>query len=89
AGARPGGLLAQAIDQYQGYVEKTAGPVRRQEFTAGKVVFIFGLGPPIRLVDPAAGGVRRVDSFVAGLDDGFTITETSGRSRASSSISIR
>ncbi len=78
AGARPGGLLGQTIDQYQGYVEKTAGPVRRQEFTAGKVVFILGLGPSIALVDPVAGGARRVDSFVAGLDDGFTVTETTG-----------
>ncbi|MBN9528592.1 MAG: AraC family transcriptional regulator [Alphaproteobacteria bacterium] len=78
AGARPAGLLGQAIDHYQGYVEKTAGPVRRREFTAGKVVFIFGLGPSITLVDPVADGARRVDSFVAGLDDGFTITETTG-----------
>lgn len=78
ATARPCGPAGGAIEQYQGYVEKTAGPVRRQEFTAGKVVFILGLGPSINLVDPAGNGVRRVDSFVAGLDDGFTITETSG-----------
>lgn len=70
--------MAGAIAGYQGYVEKTAGPVRRQEFTAGKVVFIFGLGPSINLIDPRGGAVRRVDSFVAGIDDGFTITETSG-----------
>ncbi len=76
--ARPGGLLAPAIEQYQGYVEKTSGPLRRQEFTAGKVVFIFGLGPAINLIDPAENTIRRVDSFVAGLDDGFTITETTG-----------
>ncbi len=79
AASRPLGAMGQALEHYQGYAEKTPGPLRRQEFTAGKVVFILGLGPSIGLVDPAGHATpRRVDSFVAGIDDGFTITETSG-----------
>ncbi len=79
ASAAPGGAFARAIAHYQGYAEITDRPVRRQEFTAGKIVFIVGLGPSIHLSDPAGRMVgRRVDSFVAGLDDGFTITESSG-----------
>ncbi len=79
AAAGPTGAFARAAARYQGYAEITDGPVRRQEFTAGKIVFILGLGPSIHLSDPSGRMVRRrVDSFVAGLDDGFTITESGG-----------
>lgn len=66
---------------YCGYVERSAQPFRRREVATGWVSLIISFGEPIDLVAMTGmpPGPRRLTSFVAGLHDGFTITEYVGR----------
>src|SRR5262249_9031330 len=43
-----------------------------------QIVVIFELGPPIRVFDGNGRAARYKDGFVAGVDDGFTVTEHDG-----------
>ena len=72
--------LAAYVREYCGYVERTPAPARRREMPAAQVVLIIDFGPTLRLLD--RDGTRVVaqhpGGFVAGIDDGFTVTETAG-----------
>jgi AraC-like DNA-binding protein len=70
--------LIPYVREYCGYREQTAGPVRRREMPAAQVVMILDFGPTLRLVDAAEKLVAHAGGFVAGIDDGFTVTETPG-----------
>jgi len=64
---------------YSGYVERSVLPLRRREVANGSVVLIISFGEPIDVQlssDPEPG---RYTSFVAGLHDGFAVTEHGGR----------
>ncbi|WP_163864668.1 AraC family transcriptional regulator [Myxococcus eversor] len=76
----PDARLREYVHNYCGYHESTPGPVRRRELPAPQVVLIIDFGPPLRIVDPRTGRPlgRHPVGFVAGLDDGYSITETSG-----------
>ncbi|NTX17559.1 AraC family transcriptional regulator [Myxococcus sp. CA056] len=76
----PDARLREHVHDYCGYRESTPGPVRRRELPAPQVVLIIDFGPPLRIVDPRTGRPlgRHPVGFVAGLDDGYSITETAG-----------
>lgn len=84
ASGRPNLHLRSVVRDYEGYVETAPQPVRRRELPGAQVVVIVNLGPPYRLLDPAtpedhARAVEHKGGFVAGLDDSFAITESTGR----------
>jgi AraC-like DNA-binding protein len=72
--------LAPHVREYCGYREQTAGPRRRREMPAAQVVLIIDFGPTLRLLDSSGAGVaaQHPGGFLAGIDDGITLTETSG-----------
>lgn len=72
--------LATYVREYCGYSERTALPVRRREMPAAQLVLIIDFGPTLRLLDATGSRVaaRHAGGFVAGIDDGFTVTETDG-----------
>ncbi len=74
-GRAPDARLRGDVRSYTGYVEHAAGPMRRLEAPIAAIVMIISLGPSL-LVDSV-----RHRSFVAGLDDGVTVTEFSGEQR--------
>ncbi|MCP3164091.1 AraC family transcriptional regulator [Myxococcus qinghaiensis] len=76
----PDARLREHVHNYCGYRESTPGPVRRRELPAPQVVLIIDFGPPLRIVDPRTGRPlgRHPVGFVAGLDDTYSVTETSG-----------
>jgi AraC-like DNA-binding protein len=76
---RPHPRLRGDVLGYTGYVEQTRLTMRRREVPFAGVPMIISFGPSIRLAGPGAPPAwSRYDSFVAGLDDGFTLTEYSG-----------
>jgi AraC-like DNA-binding protein len=79
--AAPG--LQPYIRHYTGYAERTSVPTRQREPASTGVVLIFGLGPELRLLDPADPTrlAERFGSFVAGPDDACTMTEHDGEMR--------
>lgn len=72
--------LLPYIERYCGYDQRTAGPMRQREPLSTGVVLILGMGPELRLVDPAdvARPSLRLGSFVAGLDDACALIEHDG-----------
>ena len=75
----PHARLAGYVLGYTGYVEQTRLTMRRREVPFAGVPLIISFGPTIRLAGSAcAPGWSAYRSFVAGLDDGFTLTEYSG-----------
>jgi AraC-like DNA-binding protein len=79
--AAPG--LQRHIQRYVGYAERTAAPTRQREPPGTGVVLIFGLGPELRLVDPAdpTRPPMRLGSFVGGPDDTCAVIEHDGEMR--------
>jgi AraC-like DNA-binding protein len=80
---RPAPGLEGHIQRYVGYVERTPRPTRQREPPSTGVVLIFGLGPELRLVDPArpSSPAMRLGSFVAGPDDTCAVIEHDGEMR--------
>jgi AraC-like DNA-binding protein len=80
-GAAPG--FRRHIQRYVGYAEHTAAPTRQREPPSTGVVLVFGLGPELRLVDPAdpARPPIRLGSFVGGPDDACAVIEHDGEMR--------
>lgn len=78
-----GPRLSRYVHRLCGYAERTAEPTRQREPLSTGAVLIFGLGPELRLVDPArpARGSVRLGSFVAGLDDSCAVIEHDGEMR--------
>jgi AraC-like DNA-binding protein len=80
---RPDARLRGAVHAYEGYLETMPQPVRRRELPAAQIALIINFGPPYRLLDPAdpddaARAIEQRGGFVAGLDDRYAITESTG-----------
>lgn len=79
---RPHPALSGIVaDAYCGYSEHADSPFRRREVATRHVTMIISFGEPLEVVEmpgTAAHGQRRT-SFVAGLHDGYAITEYHGR----------
>jgi AraC-like DNA-binding protein len=76
----PHPALSSYVREYCGYRERTAGPIRRREMPAAQVVMIIDFGPTLRILDQIgqAPMTSHPGGFLAGIDDGFTLTETVG-----------
>lgn len=76
----PAPALRGFVGDYQGYSERTGGPLRRFEVPHPDVTLIIGLGPPLEMLDPnrpdLPGEWRR--TFVAGLHAGPALMEHAG-----------
>jgi AraC-like DNA-binding protein len=71
--------LAPYVRGYQGYFETSSLPVRRRELPSGEVALIISLGPDYELIDPQSGSpLYTLSSFVAGLDDTFSMVDSTG-----------
>jgi AraC-like DNA-binding protein len=69
--------LAMHVRRYMGYFESSSRPVRRRELPSGEVALIVSLGPHYQAVDPATGGsLGTLRTFVAGLDDTYSLVES-------------
>ena len=79
AHSAPHGGLADHVPRYTGYAERSVLPLRRREVANGSVVLIISFGEPIDVQLSSDGERRRYTSFVAGLHDGFVVTEHGGR----------
>ncbi|HET6951622.1 MAG TPA: helix-turn-helix domain-containing protein [Acidimicrobiales bacterium] len=82
AHAAPHPVLAGVVARpYCGYVERTAAPFRRREVATGFVTLILSFSEPLDLVEMSrsSSGGRRFTSFVAGLHEGYAVTEHGGR----------
>jgi hypothetical protein len=72
--------LATHVRRYNGYFESSARPVRRRELPSGEVALIISLGPHCQLIDSLTGGLlSTLRTFVAGLDDSYSVVEPSRR----------
>ena len=77
--ARPHPELAAYVREYQGYFEASSQPLRRREIPSGDVSIIISFGTRYEMIDPRTGGLlgqRR--TFVAGLDDGPALVDSTG-----------
>ena len=76
----PDPRLRDAVVDYTGYRERSAGPLRRRELPAPGVVLIFDFGPTLRFLDPAGEAVTALHppGFLAGMHDTTVLTETVG-----------
>jgi AraC-like DNA-binding protein len=76
---RPAPPLRPFVRELFGYLEVSAGPVARRELPSPAAVWILELGPPLKVVGREDGRVDAHPSgFVAGLDDGYTVTRHAG-----------
>ncbi len=77
----PHPALVDVVDgTYCGYVEDATVPFRRREAATGRVALIINLGAPLDLVEMthSSSGGTRLSSFVAGLHEGYALTEHQG-----------
>jgi AraC-like DNA-binding protein len=74
------GLSRVVAGPYCGYRERTAQPFRRREVASGQVAMIISFGEPIDVVEMSnsTSGGHRLTSFVAGLHEGYAVTEHGG-----------
>lgn len=79
----PAPALTPYVRDFMGYDERCAAPCVRREFPAPQVVVILELGPSIVVFDrdDPRRASRYPGGFVAGVDDGFTLTEHHGFQR--------
>jgi AraC-like DNA-binding protein len=79
--ATPG--LRGYVNRYIGYAERTSTPMRQREPAGPGVVLIFGLGPELKVLDPAnpAQSAERLGSFFGGPDDRCAVVEHDGEMR--------
>lgn len=70
--------LAGVVNGYCGYTERSVLPMRRREVANGGVVLIVSFGEPIAVQLDTERTASRVTSFVAGLHDGWVVTEYTG-----------
>jgi AraC-like DNA-binding protein len=78
--AAPDSRLDGYVLNYCAYDEHTGSFVRRRELPSDRVVAIINLGPPIRVLT-TDGWTDQPDGFLAGLDDTYALTETTGAQR--------
>ena len=77
--ASPGARLRGYVRSYTGYLEPGAAPVTRRELPTGDVALVISFGPTLEITDPRSGSVVSPSSFVAGVHDGYAVTQTRGR----------
>src|SRR5687768_10422375 len=75
------GLAGVVAGPYCGYTEHAEHAFRRREVATGRVTLIISFGQPLDVVEMpgSASDGRRLTSFVAGLHDGYAITEHHGQ----------
>jgi AraC-like DNA-binding protein len=77
--ARPHPDLAAYVREYQGYFEHSSQPLRRREMPSGDVSIIISFGNRYEMIDPRTGGsLGQRSTFVAGLDDGPALVDSTG-----------
>ena len=74
----PPAALAGVVDGYCGYVERAVLPMRRRQVATGCVTLIVSFGDAIAVQMSTDTTASRVTSFVAGLHDGWVVTEYAG-----------
>lgn len=81
--AEPAPGLRRHVLRYCGYVENTGAPLKRRELPSGGIALIINLGPLLRVAHPDGGDAWSGSGagFMAGLQDRFVLTETSGVQR--------
>ncbi len=79
--AAPDDRLGSYVLAYCAYDERTSSFVRRRELPSDRVVAIVNLGEPIRVRAPSGVWSEHPEGFLAGLDDTYALTETSGAQR--------
>ncbi|WP_240481143.1 helix-turn-helix domain-containing protein [Sandaracinus amylolyticus] len=77
----PSPRIAPYTGSLMGYDERTASPLRRRELPGPRVVLIFELGAPIRVISRPGGGDRFAGGFAAGLHDAHTLCDHDGHQR--------
>jgi AraC-like DNA-binding protein len=72
--------LRGVAQDYWGYAEQTAGPLRRRELPSADVIVIVNLGAPLQVAQPSSAPsvIPTGGGFVAGLHETYTLTETAG-----------
>lgn len=74
----PHASVAGVAAGYCGYTERAVLPMRRREVANGGVVLIVSFGDPIAVRLNTEPTASHVTSFVAGLHDGWVVTEFAG-----------
>jgi AraC-like DNA-binding protein len=74
------GLSGVVTGAYCGYAERADTAFRRREAATGNVALIISFGDPIDVVEmsQSSSSGRRVTSFVAGLHEGYAVTQYQG-----------
>jgi AraC-like DNA-binding protein len=72
--------LRGVAQDYWGYAEKTAGPLRRRELPSADIIVIVNLGAPLQVAQPSSAPsvIPSGGGFVAGLHETYPLTETAG-----------
>ena len=75
--------LRRHIRRYRGYAQRTDGPASQREPVSTGAILIFGLGPDLKVLDPAdpTRPPELLGSFVGGLDDSCAIVGHDGEMR--------
>jgi len=78
----PEARLREHVLGYMDFAEHTSHAVRRTEIAGALVPLIINFGPPFRIHGSDRCTVSEPrEGFVAGLSDGFSVSESTGRSR--------
>jgi AraC-like DNA-binding protein len=78
----PEARLREHVLGYMDFAEHTTHAVRRREIAGALVPLIINFGPPFRIHGSGGSAVSEPrEGFVAGLSDGFSVSESTGRSR--------
>jgi AraC-like DNA-binding protein len=72
--------LRGVAQDYWGYAEQTAGPLRRRELPSADIIVIVNLGAPLLVAQPRSAPrvIPTGGGFVAGLHETYALTETAG-----------
>jgi AraC-like DNA-binding protein len=72
--------LRGVANDYWGYAERTAGPMRRRELPSADMIVIVNLGAPLLVAQPLSAPqvIPTGGGFIAGLHETYTLTETAG-----------
>jgi AraC-like DNA-binding protein len=78
----PHSALLGKISAYTDYIELGGAGIRRRELPSGDIAIIINFGEPFRITDSrgAYGPLTPATGFIAGLHNGYAISESTGRS---------
>jgi len=77
----PEARLREHVLGYMDFAEHTTHAVRRREIAGALVPLIINFGPPFRIHGSGGEVSEPREGFVAGMSDGVSISESTGRSR--------